>query len=199
MNNKFINIVLLLIMILTACKQDYTPKPRGFMKLEYPAKIYRSFDTTAPFTFDYPEYAEVIPDTSPNAEKFWYNIEFPSFSGTIYLSYKNLNNNLGQYTEDSRVLAYKHSIKAEAIEERLISRPGNSVYGLLYDLTGNTASSLQFYVTDSVTHFLRGSLYFNTTPQKDSLAPVVRFIREDVLHMIETLQWNDEITIRVCP
>lgn len=195
MNNKFINIVLLLMMFLAACRQDYTPKPRGFMKLEYPAKIYRSFDTTAPFTFDYPEYAEVIPDTSTNAEKFWYNIEFPSFNGTIYLSYKNINNNLGQYIEDSRILAYKHSIKAEAIEERLISRPENSVYGLLYDLTGNTASSLQFYVTDSVTHFIRGSLYFNTTPQKDSLAPVVRFIREDVLHMIETLQWNDEVTI----
>ena len=161
------------------------------MKIEYPAKIYTHFENHAPFMFDYPEYAKIVPDTSPNTEKFWYNLEFRPFNGTLYLSYKNVDENLDQYIEDSRTLAYKHTIKAEAIEESRISIPQRSVYGLLYDLSGNTASSLQFYVTDSARHFLRGSLYFNSTPNKDSLAPVVAFIREDVLHMIETMEWNN--------
>lgn len=179
------------IIIFTACRENYTPKPRGFMKVEYPTKLYTRFDDDAPFAFDYPEYARVVPDTSPNAEKYWYNIEFPVFDGTIYLSYKEVDNNLQTFIEDSRTLAYKHTIKAEAIDESLIKRPEAKVYGLLYDFSGNTATSLQFFLTDSTRHFLRGSLYFNTTPRKDSLAPVISFIREDVIHMIESFEWKE--------
>jgi gliding motility-associated lipoprotein GldD len=175
----------------SACKEDYTPKPRGFMKVEYPPKIYTRFETDAPFSFDYPEYARVVSDTSLNTEKYWYNIEFPVFDGTIYLSYKSVNDNISAFIEDSRTLAYKHTIKAEAIEESIISKPTERVYGLLYDFSGNTATSLQFFLTDSSRHFLRGSLYFNTTPRKDSLAPIIGFIREDVLQMIESFEWKD--------
>lgn len=174
----------------TACKEDYTPKPRGFMKVEYPPKIYTRFETDAPFSFDYPEYARVVSDTSLNTEKYWYNIEFPVFDGTIYLSYKSVNDNLSAFIQDSRTLAYKHTIKAEAIEESIINKTKERVYGLLYDFSGNTATSLQFFLTDSSRHFLRGSLYFNTTPQKDSLAPIIGFIREDVLQMIESFEWE---------
>lgn len=188
--------VLLLILLFIiagtfACREDYTPKPRGFMKVEYPAKIYTRFESNAPFSFEYPEYARVVPDTSLNAEKYWYNIEFPVFKGTIYLSYKKVDNNLSAFIEDSRNLAYKHTIKAEAINESIINKPRDKVYGLLYDFSGNTATSLQFFLTDSSRNFIRGSLYFNTTPRKDSLAPIISFIREDVLQMIDSFEWEN--------
>jgi gliding motility-associated lipoprotein GldD len=190
---KFIlYIIILSVVSVASCRQDYVPKPRGYMKVEYPEKEYTEFDTTAPFSFEYPVYAEIVPDTSPNAEKYWYNIKFPPFDATIYLSYKDVNNNLNEFVEDSRTLAYKHTIKAEAIDESLIHQPEKDVYGILYDFSGNTATSLQFFVSDSSRHFLRGSLYFNTTPEKDSLAPVVSFLREDILHLLDSFEWEKE-------
>jgi gliding motility-associated lipoprotein GldD len=92
--------------------------------------------------------------------------------------------------EDSRSLVYKHTIKADAIDESPVIRPEENVYGIIYDLRGNTASSLQFFLTDSIQNFIRGSLYFNTTPNSDSLAPVVGFIRKDIMHMIESFEWD---------
>ncbi len=183
---------LIIFIGLISCRQDYVPKPRGYIKVEYPDKSYVLFDSNAPFRFEYPEYARVVPDTSPNAEKYWYNIEFIPFDAKIYLSYKEVEGNLGNFIEDSRTLVYKHTIKAESIDESLIHQPEDDVYGLLYDLGGNTASSLQFFVTDSMEHFLRGSLYFNTTPKKDSLAPIVSFIRKDVIHLLESFEWKDQ-------
>ena len=163
------------------------------MKVEYPEKEYQKFESDAPFSFSYPRYAMVLPDTSPNAEPWWYNLVFPSFDGTIYLSYKYVRGNLPDYIEDSRTLAYKHSIKAEAIDESLISRPDVPLYGIIYDLKGNTASSLQFFLTDSSKHFLRGSLYFNTSPNKESLAPVIRFLRKDLEVLIESFEWKEKL------
>jgi gliding motility-associated lipoprotein GldD len=101
-----------------------------------------------------------------------------------------VDHNLFQYTEDSRALAYKHTIKADAINETVYTNPGHRVYGILYDIKGNAASSLQFYLTDSVRHFLRGSLYFNVEPNKDSLAPVIAYFREDIVHLIESFEWK---------
>lgn len=190
---KHLNITLIIILLLTlSCKQHHTPLPRGYMKVDFPVKTYQQSETSAPFSFEYPGYAKLIPDTSENAEKFWYNLHFPVFDGTIYISYKEVQNNLESFVADSRKLAYKHSIKAETIEESIINRKEAGVYGILYDLSGNTASSIQFFLTDSSRHFLRGSLYFNATPEKDSLAPVIEFVREDVLHLIETFNWNQK-------
>jgi gliding motility-associated lipoprotein GldD len=67
----------------------------------------------------------------------------------------------------------------------------NRVYGTLYDLKGNTATAVQFFVTDSTKHFLRGSLYFAAEPDADSLEPVIEFFRGDIEHLIETLQWKN--------
>jgi len=84
-----------------------------------------------------------------------------------------------------------HINKADAINEQIFSDAENSVYGILYDLKGNTASAVQFYATDSIKHYLRGSLYFSAEPNADSLAPVIDFFREDILHLIETLRWKN--------
>ena len=188
---KQLFIMLAVGLMILACKETYTPKPEGYPKVEYPQKSYVRFDTNAPFSFEYPEYAKLEPDTSANAEPYWYNIIFPELNGTIYLSYKEVNNNLLDYIEDSRTWVYKHTIKAEAIDENLIYDTLRNVYGILYDLKGNTASSLQFFITDSTKHFLRGALYFNTQPNADSLSPVIQFIREDVKHLIQTNRWKN--------
>jgi gliding motility-associated lipoprotein GldD len=182
--------LMLAIVLSVACKENYTPKATGYIRVDYPKKEYQVFNSDAPFQFEYPLYAKVVPDKSKNAEPFWYNLEFPDLKGTVYLSYKKVNNNLDEYISDSRKLAYKHSIKAEAIDETLVNDTGRNVYGIIYDIRGNTASSVQFFATDSSFNFLRGSLYFNSEPNKDSMAPVIRFVREDIQQLINTLEWK---------
>ncbi|MDO9612920.1 MAG: gliding motility lipoprotein GldD, partial [Bacteroidota bacterium] len=107
-----------------------------------------------------------------------------------HLSYKNVENNLWKLTEESRELAYKHSFKADAIDERIFVNPEKKVYGTIYLIDGNTASPLQFYLTDSTKHFLRGALYIREIPNIDSLRPVIDFLTPDVIHLIETTEWT---------
>lgn len=179
-------------MIMTiSCKNDYTPKPRGYFRITFPEKQYHQLDSIFPFKFEYPVYSTIRKDQSPYAEPYWFNLHFPSMKGDVHVSYKSITNNLGILEEDSRNLAYKHTIKADAINERLYYHPEKEVYGIFYEIKGNAASSVQFFLTDSVDHFLRGSLYFNTIPNKDSLAPVVDFISEDIQHMMETFEWKN--------
>ena len=173
-----------------SCRENYTPKPRGYPRIDFPEKDYIRYDSSMAFSFYYPVYAEVVPDRSVNAEPGWLNINFKEMNGTIYLSYKTIKENLDKYIEDSRNFVYKHAIKAEQIPEIPFSRPESKVYGILYDIKGNAASSVQFFITDSTRHFVRGSLYFDTQPDKDSLAPVIQFVREDIVHMINTFQWK---------
>ena len=121
----------------------------------------------------------------------WFNIEFPSYKAKIYLTYKDVNNDFDSLLDQSYKLNVKnHVSKADAIKEQVISNQENKVYGILYDLKGNTASAVEFYVTDSLNHYLRGSLYFASEPNADSLAPVIDFFRDDIIHLIETLKWK---------
>ena len=187
---KIPGILILTMVVLLACNRTYTPKPRGYIRIDFPEKEYILFDSTCPFRFEYPVYAQIVADKDPNSEPCWINIEFPSFDGIIHVSYKDVCGNLDAYIEDCRNLAYKHTIKADAILETVYSDPGKNVHGVLYDIKGNAASSLQFFLTDSNANFLRGSLYFNVTPNKDSLAPVIRYFKEDIVHLIESFNWK---------
>lgn len=184
-NKLYISIILL---SLFACKPNYTPKPRGYVRIDFPEKEYVRFDTNCPFSFEYPLYGK-IENTHPE-NNCWINITFDNYNGKIHLSYKQVNNNLSDYIEDSREMVYKHTIKADAIDTKYYSNKKNKVYGLLYDIKGDAASSIQFFVTDSNKHFLRGALYFETTPNKDSLKPAIEFFRKDILHLIETTSWK---------
>jgi gliding motility-associated lipoprotein GldD len=191
-NKAYIIICIVVILLLgISCKRDYTPKPKAYFRIDLPEKEYQKLAGDYPFSFEYPKYSKIVKDTMVHAEKYWINVEFPKYKGIIHLSYKSIHNNLNQYIEDSRTLAYKHTIKAEAINENVYSNPDKKVYGLLYEIKGETASSLQFYVTDSARHFIRGALYFEARPNKDSLAPVIEFFRKDILHLIETIQWEN--------
>lgn len=190
MKTGFYYLPLTIIILAISCSEKYTPKPRGYPRIVFPEKVYIVHDSIEPYVFEYPNYAKVVPDNSPNSEKYWLNIEFTSLNGTIYLSYKEINRNLESYIADSRNFVYKHTIKADQIPETPVNKPERKVFGILYDIKGNTASSVQFFLTDSSRHFIRGSLYFNTQPDKDSLAPVIDFVREDIVHFINTLQWK---------
>lgn len=179
---------------LTACggEGDFTPKPRGFFRIELPAKHYVSYNEGCPFSFDYPDYARVIPDSSKNAEPCWLNIDMPQFQGRIHLSYKAFKTEdiYAELIEDTRKLAFKHTIKAESIDEFRINNKENKVYGLVYGIEGNTASNLQFFLTDSSKNYLRGALYFSVEPQMDSIKPVLDFVKQDIEVMIKSFRWK---------
>lgn len=190
MKIQYILIVSIISLAVVSCKQNYTPRPPGYMRIDFPTKEYVRYDTNCPYTFDVPNYARINNKLQHNSEPCWIDIEFPAFNGQIHLSYKEIQNNLSQYAEDSRAFVYKHTIKADAIEEQFYENDEKKVYGILYDIKGNAASSLQFILTDSTNHFLRGALYFNTKPNKDSLAPVIGFIRQDIVRIMESLEWK---------
>ena len=144
-----------------------------------------------PFFFEYPVYGTLTYKTENKQQTGWFNIEFPAYKAKIYFTYKDAISNLDSLMEQTYTLNIKnHITKADAINEQVFTNETNKVYGILYDLKGNTASAVQFYVTDSTSHYLRGSLYFATEPDADSLAPVIEFFREDIIHLIETLKWK---------
>lgn len=177
-----------------SCNEDeeiFSPKPRGYMRIEFPEKKYLTYDSTCPFSFQIPAYSKIKKDNYAGAEPCWLNIEFTQFKATLHLSYKQVNNNIDKYLKDSHDFANKHQVKATGLDEIAIVRDSAKVYGLLFDIGGNTASSLQFYLTDSSKHFIRGALYLNSVPNIDSTKIVVDFIKKDVLHLINTAKWKN--------
>jgi gliding motility-associated lipoprotein GldD len=182
--------ILGVIILMASCRKNYTPKPHGYYRIDFPQHAYIQYDTLAPYKFEYPVYTVIEKDQAKDAEPYWINIVYPQLKGKIHFSYKALNGNLNSVEEDSRQLAYKHTIKADAINERIFNNDEKKVYGIFYEIKGDAASSIQFFVTDSTRNFLRGSLYFNAIPNKDSLAPVIDFVKKDILHLIETFEWK---------
>ncbi|MFP4366719.1 MAG: gliding motility lipoprotein GldD [Bacteroidales bacterium] len=181
---------IIFIISIVSCQGEYSPKPRGYFRIDFPERSYRTYESECPYSFEYPAYAEITRDESRIAQPCWINIDFPGYRGRLHISYMEVDDNLVEYMEDSRKLAFKHSVKADAIDERMFVDRKNDVYGVLYDIKGNSASALQFFLTDSSRHFFRGALYFSVKPDKDSLAPVIDYFREDVLHLVETFAWE---------
>lgn len=183
-------IVFIITMGFVACKNDYTPKPRGYFRIDFPEKKYQTFESNCPYTFEYPEYGEIEKLDEEFEKLCWQNISFPDYRAKIHMTYIPLNNDLSLHSEEIRSLVYKHIVKADDIKEQRLFFPENNAYGIIYSLSGNTASSLTFLMTDSVNHFLSGSLYFSSIPNHDSLAPAIHFFQEDVVHLTESLTWK---------
>lgn len=184
-------ILIPLMILLIACgggESEYYPKPRGTMHMDFPERNFVVYEGNCPYSFEIPDYFEVIADTSNcNA-----NIEIDRFNATVYLTYIPLDTtNLAAHIEKSRKFVYDHSVKADAIEEVLFQDPDRNTFGLKYNIVGDAASLYQFYLTDSIHNFLRGALYFNTQPNYDSLQPSLDYITEDVDRLIETLRWKN--------
>ena len=192
MGLKFLVLSSLLIALFSSCdNKQYQPKPRGYFRIDFPEKEYVRLDSMNYYSFEYPTYSTITPDYLSPQEKEWINIEYPAHKGTVHISYKAVNDNLDAYLEDSYYMMTKHLSRAMGIRDSVVANPDRNVYGLVYFLEGEgVASPMQFYLTDSVNHFMRGSLYFNVRTNNDSLAPVIDFILDDVRHMIETIEWK---------
>ncbi len=192
----YIGILATILIAVFSCRSDYNPKPRGFFRIDLPEKEYQTFDTTYPYSFNYPVYGELIPheeQKAKNGEIFWSDLKFPVFDATIHITYRSIKSedDALRYIDDAHNFTIKQIPKATAINEKVINYPKRSVYGMLYHIEGTkAASTLQFFVTDSIENFLRGSLYFNVPPNNDSLAPVISFLKEDVEYLIETFKWQ---------
>ncbi len=178
-----------------ACNSTFVPKPKGYFNIQLPPHKYKVYDVPgAPYKFEYPVYAKVIKDTSFFGDKpdnpWWINIDFPELNGRIYVSYKDLTkDNLNKMVNDAFKLTYKHTSKATKIEDVPILTP-NGVHGVFFSVGGNAATAKQFFLTDSVKHFLRGALYFDATPNEDSLSIVNNFIQKDLEHLINSFEWK---------
>ncbi|MBK7182812.1 MAG: gliding motility lipoprotein GldD [Bacteroidetes bacterium] len=195
-NFFFILTALFAFVAITSCGDDdddetISPKPRAYFRLTFPEKSYVKYDSTCPFSFEIPKYSFVSNDKNATAEPCFINVNYPTFNGTLHLTYKAVNGDINKFLEQTDELAYKHQVKASRIEEELIKIDSNKVYGLLYDIGGNAASSVNFFITDSTKHFIRGALYFNAVPNTDSIKPVIDFIKKDIYQLINTFKWKN--------
>lgn len=183
-------------LMVAGCEDEFVQKRRGYFKIPLPEKEYKQFNNPKfPYSFEYPAYATIERDSMFFDEKaenpYWLNIVFPQFNGELHLSYKEIGKNkFDVLVDDAFKLAYKqHTARASAIQPVKFEL-GDGVSGIYFSLKGNAATANQFFVTDSTEHFLRGALYFNAPPNEDSLKPVNDFLRTDMQHILNTLQWN---------
>lgn len=214
MNPRSLIFLFSITAMVISCNSDYTPRPPGYFKIDFPKKAYRVFDKPGfPYSFEYPVYGDVVSDTTFFEEKpennYWINIDFPIFNGKIYISYNiiggptvyKVKKKNGEYADSAGVntfdrllagsyaLTYKHTYKATSIEDSAFTTT-NGISGIYFNIGGNAATSNQFLVSDSVKNFLRGALYFDVTPNADSLSVVNDFLKQDMQHLINTFRWK---------
>ena len=181
--------LLVLLPFLVSCS-DYSPKPTGYFRIDLPTPVYSSVDTFPCFQMDISNQARIVSLPSED-EAILFNIDYPSLNAQIHISYLPVKKDeLTQLTEHSRTFVYRHAIKADAINERVYQNPEQKVYGMIYNIEGNVASHIQFFLTDSVHSFFRGALYFNSVPNQDSITPVLKYINQDIEILIENFQWK---------
>lgn len=180
-----------------ACNSSYTPRPTGYFRIDFPQKEYRLFNQPGyPYSFEYPVYADVVKDSTffgdATENPWWINVDFPQFAGRIYVSYKEIGayNKFDTLLKHAFMLTDKHTSKAYSIEDSVMTTP-EGVRGVFFSVGGNVATANQFFLTDSTRHFLRGALYFDATPNEDSLGIVNRFLVEDMKHLINTFRWKE--------
>lgn len=180
--------LILFFWILISCADDPQPKPKAYLALEYPEAEYELFDNNCPFIFEKNKWANAErPRGSGNC---WLNLNYDLLDGTIFITYQQVDNNLDSLLADAQKLPLQHTIKADAIEGDIYTNPYHDTYGMFYEVSGNAASQAQFYLTDSVDHFLTGSVYFNTQPNFDSILPAAAYLKKDIRHLMETVKWE---------
>lgn len=212
--NRRIFSALLITLLFVACNSPYTSKKPGYFKIDFPEHAYRLFDSAGfPYRFEYPVYGNILRDSTyfenNPTDKYWVNIDIPRYNAKLFLSYKDINgfstyksrqadgsyrDSLGKNTfeklvNDAYNLTSKNDIVATSINDSVFVTE-NGVSGIFFRVGGNAATARQFFITDSVKHFLRGALYFDATPNADSLLPVNRFLQQDLLHLINTVRWK---------
>ncbi len=179
-------LILMVMLILWSCGEDTLPKPGAYLFLKYPPKNYKNLDLKKPYGFEISDQATLV--NQPNG---WLKITYPKLKASLDITYRPVNNNLNEILIEAEKLVFKHTVKADEILTKDYENPKNKVYGSLYSINGNAASNLQFHATDSVKHFIKGSLYFYARPNYDSILPAVAYIKDDVLRLMETLEWKN--------
>lgn len=186
--------LLFLLILIVSCGKDPVPKPKALLRLEYPRQQYVAVNAKLPFTFEKNSFATDITSikVSKDMTSYGLDISYPSLKGTIYLSYKKIQNNaLETYLKDAQNITQKHAQKADEIVETPYENLSSRVFGMFYEVGGNAASQSQFYVTDSISHFVTGSLYFYTKPNYDSILPAADYLKKDIQHIMETIRWKE--------
>lgn len=181
----------ILSLLLLGCGNDPLPKPKGYLRLEYPKAVYEKAVVPLPFSFEKNKLSEPIKTVKSTATTHGIDVKYPSLNATIYLTYKEVHNNLDSLLRDAQNLTQKHTIKADEISQGEFINAENRTYGMLYEIGGDAASQSQFYVTDSTTHFLSGSLYFYAKPNYDSIYPAAEYLKKDIKHIMETVRWKE--------
>lgn len=175
----------LFLLLLVSCKDEVLPKPSSQLRLDYPVAEYAFFENHCPVTFEMNNDAFIKEDGTCG-----FSITYPKMKATIYLTYKGVHGDIDSLLKDAQNLTYKHVIKADDIVEQPYLNPEKKVYGMFYRVGGNAATNAQFYVTDSLRYFVTGSVYFYTKPNYDSIMPAADYIRNDMQHLMETIQWK---------
>lgn len=184
------NLLILLLFGCFSCEDEQQPKPKGFLNLEYPETEYEVLDGDCPYSFEKNVHAEAF--TPAGGQQCALNLEYDLLNGTIFITYQPVRNNLDSLLMDAQKLPLQHTIKADAIEGDTYLNPLNRTYGMFYEVSGDAASQAQFYLTDSVNHFLTGSVYFEAKPNFDSILPAADYLKNDIRHLMETVRWTEE-------
>ena len=167
------------------------PKPKGYLRLEYPDAQYKKVTSSLPFSFDKNALSASVSKVKTSGNVRGLDVKYPSLKATIYLSYKTVDNNLDSLLRDAQNLTQKHTMKADEITYKPFENPVDKVYGMLYEVGGDAASQSQFYVTDSTEHFLSGSLYFYAKPNYDSIYPASEYLKKDIKRLMESIKWKE--------
>lgn len=185
-NNPYLICLLVLAgLLFNSCGDDATPKPTALLRLDYPMGTYKLFDDGCHYTFGINSLAKVKEIKGCNVE-----IYYPKMKATLYLTYKPVHNNLDSLLRDAESLTYKHVIKATDIVSYPYINPTTKVYGMFSQVGGDAATNAQFYVTDSLHHFVTGSMYFYARPNYDSIMPAASYLKDDMRNIMETFKWK---------
>jgi len=192
---KKIILVLVVFIICVSCGNETLPKPKAFLRLDYPVPNYDEFNPGFPFIFEKNKLSTEVKARILTADSASLGIDlvYPSLKGTIYLTYKKINNSserLNRLLKDAQGFTQEHTQKADEIIEQPYENKEHKVYGMFYEVGGNAASQSQFYITDSINHFLTGSLYFYAKPNYDSIFPAANYLQKDIQHIMETVRWK---------
>ncbi len=174
------------ILFIIGCSEEYIPKPKAYLNLEYPEQSFISLPVERSYVFDILTNVTTIP-----LPQNWLKITYPELKASVDITYRPVNNNLKELFLEAEKLVLEHTIKADFITWRDFERPEAKVYGKMCEIGGNAASQVQFHVTDSSKHFLKGSLFFYAKPNYDSIYPAVEYVKKDMIRIMETLAWDN--------
>ena len=179
---------IILFAVLISCKDEQLPKPKAFLALNYPEAKYSEYNIDCPYVFERNDISQIT--RAKNNVPCWINLNYPLLEATIFLTYQQVDNNIDSLLMDAQKLPLQHTIKADFIEGDVYTNPENRTFGMFYEVEGDAASQAQFYVTDSVEHFITGSLYFNKKPNFDSIMPAAAYLKQDMRNLMETLRFQ---------